>query len=179
MSRSARRWPLVVAALAVVAGGLFVYQQRFYGAGYPSTLPASPQQPIAFSHRQHATELEIDCLYCHHRAEKAPLAGLPSVKKCRQCHVAQESGGFEAAAAPIAQAWEQQSPIEWVRVYDLPDHVYFSHRMHLAAQVDCRDCHGNVEEMDQVRRTRSLSMGWCIECHRDRQASVECSICHL
>jgi c(7)-type cytochrome triheme protein len=165
--------------LTVIVGALFLYQHRFYGAGYPSTLPKSPAQPIAFSHRIHAAELEIDCLYCHGQALQTPVAGLPTVKKCRQCHAALSSGGFEGAAASIDRSWRDKKPIPWVRVYDLPAHVYFSHRIHLKAQLDCADCHGSVEQMNQIRRVTPLSMRWCVDCHESRKASVECSTCHI
>lgn len=170
----------MVVLIAVVAafGVLYLYAQRFYGGGYPSTLPKSPQQPIAFSHKLHAGKYQIDCLYCHSRAEKTPLAGVPTVKKCQQCHAAQPDTGFEGEAAAIAEHWRDKTPIRWVRVHDLPDHVYFSHRVHLAAEIECSTCHGDVTRMDRIERVEKLSMGWCIDCHKQRQASIECSICH-
>jgi hypothetical protein len=163
----------------VVAGLVFLYWQRFYGAGYPSSLPESPEQPIAFSHKLHAGELQIDCVYCHSRAEKTPIAALPSVKKCQECHAAQEKGGFEGEASRIADFWRDKKPIPWIRVHDLPDHAYFSHRVHLAAELECSTCHGDVSQMERIRRVQSLSMGWCMDCHQERKVAVDCSTCHI
>lgn len=178
MSGRTGKWVAALVGGVVVFALLFLYWQRFYAAGYPGTLPKSPEQPIAFSHKLHAGKYQIDCLYCHSRAEKTPVAGVPSVKKCQQCHAAQAEGGFDAEASRIAEFWQQKKAIPWIRVHELPDHVYFSHRVHLAEGVDCTTCHGDVTQMQRIRRVRSLNMGWCVDCHRERKVSVDCATCH-
>ena len=133
-------------------------------------------QPIDFSHRLHAGELGIDCRYCHSRVGRSPEANLPSVARCIGCHrgIKQESEGLRA----VAGYWERREPIRWTKVHDLPDHVRFSHGPHVAASVGCGTCHGKVWEMDRVRQTKELSMGFCLGCHRVEGAGQDCLVCH-
>ena len=137
----------------------------------------SPLQPLAFSHKLHAGDNAIPCLFCHAYAAKSPLAGIPAVADCRACHlfIAPDAAEIKKLLA----YWEEQKPIPWVRVYDLPDHVYFPHMMHLRAKVDCRTCHGEVAAMERITRSISLRMGWCLDCHRQQQASIDCWTCHI
>jgi hypothetical protein len=126
--------------------------------------PLPPEQPIAFSHRVHAGEKKIDCLYCHTAARRSTTAGLPSVERCMGCH------SLIATRRPeirkLADFWEKREPVPWVRVHRLPDFVYFSHKRHVAAGVRCQECHGPVETMDVVYQYASLEMGWCLSCHK-------------
>ena len=178
-----------------------------------------PVQPIAFSHHLHAGELGIQCLYCHHGAEVSRSAGLPAADTCLNCHrfvtgrlalmrkedeaaqkekrppkpvVSEELKKLYDALAVDAKMNldpQRQRPVEWVRVHDLPDFVYFDHRAHVHAGVTCQECHGPVETMDRVRQFQSLSMGWCVNCHRDAtqhgvngktvKASTDCATCHF
>ena len=137
----------------------------------------SPEQPIAFSHKAHAGDSGIPCLFCHRYAQRSPVAGIPAVSDCRDCHQ------FIAPDAPEVKKlmgyWERREPIPWVRVHRLPDHVYFPHMMHLRAELACGTCHGPVDTMERVSRTASLKMGWCLECHREHKASIDCWICHI
>ena len=137
----------------------------------------SPVQPIAFSHKLHAGTNGIHCLYCHRYAPKSPLAGIPSVADCRACHL------YISPKAPeimkLLGYWEKQEPIAWVRVHSLPDFVYFPHMMHIRAKIDCSACHGEVATMERISRTASLKMGWCLECHRQHKASIDCWTCHI
>jgi hypothetical protein len=223
-SSSVKTFGFCFAAVAVVvlAWGLDV---RATGddVGY------APEQPIAFSHRLHAGEMKIDCLYCHYGAESSRMAGMPPVGLCMNCHafvgatrdaVATETRAAKAEGreptAPVSKELGKQRalagrrpdgtqepgatsrPITWNRVYDLPDHVCFDHRRHVARGVECRACHGAVETMERVRQQESLSMGWCVECHRinpaegagalpaglghpqvENHASIDCSACHF
>lgn len=136
-----------------------------------------PQQPVAFSHKTHAGDHAIDCRFCHRQASVATTAGIPDVETCRSCHL------FIAKDHPevkkLLDFWERREAIPWVRVYHLPDHVYFPHRMHLQAGIGCGHCHGEVAGMDRVSRKASLKMGWCLDCHRDHQASIDCWSCHI
>ncbi len=136
----------------------------------------SPIQPLAFSHKLHAGTNGIHCLFCHYGASKSPVAGIPAVAECRACHL------FIARDAPeirkLMGYWEQQKPIPWVRVYWLPDHVYFPHMMHIRANLDCTACHGEVASMQRISRSVHLRMGWCLGCHRKHNASIDCWTCH-
>jgi len=129
----------------------------------------APKQPIAFSHKIHAGEYEIDCKYCHTGVMKGKSATIPSVNSCMNCHNQIRQGTItgEGEIAKIVAAWDNKKPIEWVRIHNLPDLAYFNHSQHVnVAGVECQTCHGPVETMDVVRQHSLLTMGWCIDCHR-------------
>ncbi len=132
-----------------------------------------PLQPVKFSHKVHADVNGTDCIYCHHTAEYGKSAGIPSVNVCWNCHAivreGTHSGKFEINK--IVAAYEQtKEPFHWIRVHNLPDHVFFSHAQHVGAgKLDCEECHGPVKEMDVVYQFSDLSMGWCLDCHRTRR----------
>ena len=136
----------------------------------------SPVQPIAFSHKIHAGENSIPCMFCHRGVSKSPAAGIPAVGDCRACHL------FIARDAPeitkLMKYWEDRKPIPWVRVYWVPDFVYFPHMMHIRAGLACGQCHGDVAAMTRVKRSQKLEMGWCLGCHRQHKASIDCWTCH-
>lgn len=136
----------------------------------------APDQPIKFSHKVHAGDNKIDCKYCHHTAEFGKSAGIPAVELCMNCHVlvreGTNSGKFEISK--VVDAFENNKPVEWTRIHNLPDHVFFSHVQHVGVgKVDCKQCHGPVEEMDVMRQNSDLSMGWCINCHRDTKVNFK------
>ena len=129
-----------------------------------------PDQPIKFSHRVHAGQNKIDCQFCHNSAEFGTSAGIPSISVCLNCHMvvreSSRSGRFEINK--IFAALDTKKPVQWKRVYKLPDHVFFSHAQHVGAgKLVCQTCHGTVEQMDRITQVPDLSMGWCINCHRD------------
>lgn len=134
---------------------------------------ASEPPTPTFSHAKHVVENQIACVYCHPHAEKSPVAGLPSVKKCMDCH--SFLSARSAQLQPLFDAWETQRPMEWIKHNDLPDHVVFSHQAHLRSSLTCNDCHGDVEH-DQLRRP--LRMKHCLECHKQREAPRNCATCH-
>lgn len=169
----------------------------------------SPTQPIAYSHRLHAGELGIDCLYCHTAAERGRHAGIPSATVCMNCHQAvTATRAAEVAEEKAAKAENRKfvpiiSPelrklyralglnderkrdpaiepraIQWARIHRVPDFVAFDHRSHTAADVACQECHGPVETMERVRQHSTLLMGWCVDCHRQNQATLDCGACH-
>ncbi|MFA5326614.1 MAG: cytochrome c3 family protein [Prolixibacteraceae bacterium] len=136
----------------------------------------APDQPIKFSHKVHAGDNKIDCKYCHTTAEYSKSAGIPAMELCMNCHIlvreGSRSGKFEIAK--VIEANETQTPVKWVRIHNLPDHVFFSHAQHVGiAKVDCQKCHGPVQEMDIMRQNSDLSMGWCINCHRDTKVNFK------
>lgn len=131
----------------------------------------APEQPVKFSHQVHAGQNKIDCQYCHNLAEHSKSAGIPSSNLCMNCHLivveGTKSGKFEISK--ISKALEDKKPIEWVRIHNLPDHVFFSHAQHVkVGKLDCAECHGPVNEMDVIYQHADLSMGWCLDCHRTR-----------
>lgn len=132
--------------------------------------------PIPFDHTIHAGRYAIPCLSCHAFADKSPVAGIPSLQRCMGCH------RFVASDKPairgMTRMFREGKSASWPRVYDLPDHVYFTHRMHVRAGLDCSVCHGSVAAMPIVRLQHSLDMGWCVDCHRERGASRDCVTCH-
>jgi len=129
-----------------------------------------PTQPIAFSHKIHAGQYEIDCNYCHTGVNISKSANIPSVNICMNCHNAINTDKPEIQK--ILTAYEENRPIEWVRVHNLPDLAYFNHKQHVAiGGLDCATCHGPIEEMDVVYQYSELTMGWCINCHRETEVS--------
>jgi cytochrome c2 len=129
----------------------------------------APKQPIAFSHRIHAGQLEIDCKYCHVGVMKGKSATIPSVNICMNCHNQIKEGTLTGTGeiGKILTAYEKNEPIQWVRIHNLPDLAYFNHSQHVnVGGVECQTCHGPIQEMDVVRQHSLLTMGWCIDCHR-------------
>ncbi len=136
----------------------------------------APEQPIAFSHKIHAGQYEIDCQYCHTGASIGKNATIPSVNVCMNCHNQIKSGTLtgEAEIGKILRAYNENKPIEWVRVHNLPDLAYFNHSQHVTVGgVECETCHGPIQEMDVVRQHSLLTMGWCIDCHRTTQVNAQ------
>lgn len=132
----------------------------------------APDQPIKFSHLIHAGENEIDCKYCHFTADYSLTANFPANSLCLNCHSVirngTNSGAFEINK--IHRAAETGEPVEWIRIHKLPDHSFFSHAQHVnAAELDCAECHGEVESMHILQQVEDLSMGWCLTCHRDNE----------
>jgi cytochrome c2 len=144
-----------------------------------------PEQPIKFSHKIHAGQNAINCVYCHSGVEKSKVANVPSANVCMNCHKYIQQGpntGKEEIAKiyaaldynPETQVYgPNQKPIKWVRVHTLPDLVYFNHSQHVVVgKVECTTCHGPIAEMDTVRQFSPLTMGWCIECHRKTEVQM-------
>jgi cytochrome c553 len=132
----------------------------------------APKQPIAFSHKLHAGQYQINCNYCHTGVYKGKLATIPSVNICMNCHgeIKRESPEIQK----IYKAIETDTPIEWVRVHNLPDLAYFNHAQHAnVGQVQCQTCHGEIEKMEVVEQRSSLTMGWCIDCHRKTEVATK------
>jgi len=129
-----------------------------------------PVQPIAFSHKQHAGDMKINCNYCHTGAYKSKQSNIPSLNICMNCHthVTEGSRFGKDEIAKVVKAYNDGTPIKWVRVHNLPDLAYFNHSQHTTvAGIECQKCHGPIEEMEVVRQHSPLTMGWCINCHRE------------
>ncbi len=136
----------------------------------------SPVGEIAFDHTIHAGKYAIPCIDCHAFADKTASAGIPSGRKCMGCHkfVAKESPAIQTLAA----RFNAGESLRWERVFYLPDYIYFSHRMHVRADVACTECHGDVASMKKVEQKQPFTMGRCLSCHEQRNATRECLGCH-
>jgi hypothetical protein len=167
-----RYWLILLVVLAVAGGAAVWFRSAFVDTGY------APTQPIAFSHLLHAGVHKIDCQFCHFQAGKGKHAGIPPMSVCLGCH----QNGLIANDRPevakllkIAQTGSYEADgvvhdggvVHWKRVHKLPDHVYFTHEHHIAAGIACATCHGPVAEMAVMRQHSDLTMGWCLDCHRD------------
>jgi len=136
----------------------------------------APVQPIPFSHRQHAAAGRLTCADCHKEGETGEIETIPKAKTCMACHQTVKS---DSTAIRFLRAYaESNRPIPWVRVYELPGFVNFSHKTHLESGASCETCHGPVAERDQLRKETDISMNGCVGCHQSRKASVDCGVCH-
>jgi hypothetical protein len=168
--RSANRAPLILALFALVVpaaavGGVWYwFSPRFTDVGY------RPVQPVPYSHRLHAGELRIDCRYCHASVEFSAIANVPPTQVCMNCHRVVKVDS--AALEPIRQSAKTGAPMRWVRVHKLPEYAYFDHHAHVRSGVGCVTCHGHIEEEDVVQQAEPLSMGWCLDCHRNPQPNL-------
>jgi menaquinone reductase, multiheme cytochrome c subunit len=159
-----------VGALLLVAPVYLVF--LLYAAGSPETTDVgySPRQPIPYSHQVHVGKMGMDCRYCHTTVEGAVFAAVPPTSVCVNCHktIAADSDKL----APLRESLKTGKSVPWVRVHDLPDYVYFDHHAHVRQNVACVSCHGRIDQMEQVYQAKRLSMGWCLECHRDPAPNV-------
>jgi hypothetical protein len=123
------------------------------------------EQPVQFSHQHHAGGIGIECRYCHTSVEVSPSAGIPPTKTCINCHsqIWNQSPYLE----PVRASFRDDRPLNWIRVHDLPDFVYFNHSIHVKKGVGCETCHGRVDRMPLMFQAKSLQMEWCLDCHRD------------
>jgi hypothetical protein len=131
-----------------------------------------PDQAIKFSHVVHVADNQIDCQYCHTTVTTSKHAGIPDVNICWNCHALVREGSHSGRHQinKVVEAWESGTPIQWIRVHNLQDHVFFSHAQHVkVGEIECSTCHGAIEEMDRVWQVSDLSMGWCVNCHRDTE----------
>lgn len=152
--------------LLLVLAPLYVVAVAYYG-GSPRTTDVgyAPEQPVAYSHALHAGQLGLDCRYCHVNVEDSAHAMVPPTQTCMNCHARILPDGTKLAA--VRESAQKGTSIRWVRVHDLPDYVYFDHRAHVSRGVGCVSCHGRVDRMERVEQVERLSMGWCLECHRN------------
>src|SRR5471030_1368051 len=151
----------LLTGVAVLGGVLYeLGMSPFY-----TNVNVTREQPVPFSHKHHAGELGIDCRYCHTSVEKSNFAGVPPTQTCMTCHsqIWSDSPNLE----PVRQSWRTGTPIVWTRVHDLPDFVYFNHSIHIKKGVGCVSCHGQVDEMPITWKAHTLTMAWCLDCHRN------------
>lgn len=126
----------------------------------------APDQPIKFSHKLHAGDNNIPCRLCHAFAWRSKVSGVPPVKRCYMCHRVEKTDSIEIKK--IHKYWNDKKPIPWLKVYDLPDFIYFPHKRHVRAGLKCQNCHGEVQKMVKIKKANDLVMGWCLNCHRNK-----------
>lgn len=160
-----------VIAVALVGGPLYVLTLVYYGNSAEATRTGyEPEQPVPYSHALHAGDLGIDCRYCHTTVENGAHAAIPPTQTCMNCHSGIRTTG--PGILPVKESYSTGMPIEWVRVHDLPDFVYFNHGAHVSRGVGCVSCHGRVDKMEKVFQAEPLTMGWCLDCHRAPDAHL-------
>lgn len=155
---------LPIVATAVVFAIWYWFSPKFTDAGY------APAQPVPFSHKLHAGDIGLDCRYCHTTVENAGFAAIPPAATCMNCHSQVRTNS--PALEPVRAAYRGEKPLEWVKVHMLPEYAYFDHSVHIAAGVGCTTCHGRIDQMTVVSQEHPLSMGWCLDCHRDPGANI-------
>lgn len=162
-------------ALGAAAAGLFVvFVVYFWFSPKHTDVGYQPYQPIAYSHKLHAGAKGMDCRYCHRMVEEGPHATIPDAETCLGCHthVLKNSVSLQPLFAAAASGKADGTPLPWVKVHMLPQHAYFNHAVHVHAGVGCASCHGRVDTMEIVQQVEPLSMGWCLECHRDPTSHI-------
>ena len=153
--------------------GSFGYNQNY-----------SPEQPIAYDHSLHVGQYGLQCQYCHNQVERSRSANIPALSTCMNCHLVIRNKPGTNDESPeikkLVDAYNNGTSVEWVKVHMLPDHVQFNHSAHVAKGVNCATCHGQIEKMKRVSQFANLSMGWCVNCHRqpEYKAPTNCSTCH-
>jgi Cytochrome c7 and related cytochrome c len=157
-------------ALLLSAGGgvivaVFVGAWLWQTSDYARNVGLARAQPVPFSHEHHVSGLGIDCRYCHDTVETAASAGMPQTYTCMSCH--SQIWTNAEILAPVRQSLAQGMPLEWVRVTDLPDYAYFNHSIHVAKGVGCASCHGDVAAMPLTWKAKTLTMAFCLDCHKD------------
>ena len=154
----------ILAALLIVASILGVVL-NINRIDYVSMVGVAIDQPVHFSHKHHVTGMGIDCRYCHTTVEVSSFAGVPPTETCMTCHsqIWTEAPILE----PVRASFRDNKAIEWNRVHDLPDFVYFNHSIHVSQGIGCQSCHGQVDQMPLVEKAHTLNMEWCLDCHRD------------
>ncbi|MEM9459912.1 MAG: cytochrome c3 family protein [Myxococcota bacterium] len=163
------RWtnniPIAIGLLAPLAGAGVIFAVWYWFSPKYTDVGYRPEQPVPYSHKLHAGDMGIDCRYCHNTVEKAAHAAIPPTATCMNCHSQVKTDSLRLRK--VRESYKTGEPIEWVRVHQLADYAYFDHSVHVAAGVGCVSCHGRVDKMVVVEMAQPLSMGWCLECHRN------------
>ena len=157
------RLSLVLTGLIVIALGVTLNElQR---SPWVTRQGQRADQPVPFSHKHHVEGLGLQCQYCHTSVEKSSYAGIPPTKTCMNCH--SQIWTNAQLLEPVRNSWATGESIQWIRVHDLPDYVYFNHEIHVNKGIGCASCHGRVDEMPLMYEENTLQMEWCLNCHRN------------
>lgn len=181
-----QHWLIGGLAGVFALGGLAFVQGGGAGEGGAESAAEASIQPIAFPHNLHAGtepgQAAMNCQFCHYSAERSVDAGLPSVATCWGCHQVVQGQNNPQEVAKIQGYMERGESIPWVRIYKISDHAHFPHMRHINAGLQCQDCHGEVQEMGVLSERDPVwggdNMGWCVDCHRQNEASIDCAVCH-
>jgi hypothetical protein len=169
--RSANNIAKTSIVLAVILGGLAFYVvMQIARSSYVTGKYLEKQQPVQFSHKHHTGDDGIDCRYCHTTVETTATAGMPPTQTCMNCH--SQIWADSPYLEPVRASFRENKPIEWERVHDLPEYVYFNHSIHVNKGVGCSSCHGDVANMPAVYQVNTLQMEWCLSCHRNTEANI-------
>ena len=162
--------PLLLLAVAGAAGAGVALGVTIYFTPKYTSVGYQPVQPVPFSHNIHAGQLGLDCRYCHNGVEKSWFANLPGASTCMNCHsvVLKDDPRLQIVRDSAAN----NTPINWVQIHRVPDYVYFIHSVHVTRGISCVECHGRIDQMDEVHRAESLSMKFCLNCHRDPASHI-------
>jgi formate-dependent nitrite reductase cytochrome c552 subunit len=142
-----------------MAGVTYYFTPKYTRVGY------EPLQPVAFPHSVHVEQLGLDCRYCHNTVEKSWYSNIPATSTCMNCH--SQVLKDDARLALVRESAASGKPIPWVQIHKMPDYVYFNHSVHVNRGISCVECHGRIDEMDEVHHDKPLSMSYCLDCHRD------------
>ncbi len=149
----------ILTGTAVSAAVWYYFTPKYTRVGY------QPVQPVGFSHAIHVDQVGLDCRYCHNGVEKSWYSNVPSASTCMNCHNAVLS--TDPKLELVRNSYATGEPIPWVQIHKTPDYVYFNHSVHVNRGVSCVHCHGNINKMDEVQHAKPLSMGFCLDCHRN------------
>jgi hypothetical protein len=169
-----RPWGRLAAWLSLATGAVLVVMVGGYYDYFPYQIGVA--QPIPFSHRFHVTEKGVSCLFCHPGVIDTERAGVPPLETCMLCH--KHIITTYPAIEVLAAHYNRAEPVPWVRVNHVPEFVYFNHERHIRKGFDCSQCHGDVAHMDRVAPSPEITMGFCVQCHRDENFSHDCLVCH-
>jgi ferredoxin len=167
-SNALARASLVLSGLIVIALGVTL--NSLQRSPWVTRQGQRPDQPVPFSHKHHVEGLGLQCQYCHVSVEKSSYAGIPPTKTCMNCH--SQIWTNAQLLQPVRQSWATGASIQWIKVHDLPDYVYFNHEIHVNKGIGCASCHGRVDEMPLMYEQNSLQMEWCLNCHRNPSVNL-------
>jgi hypothetical protein len=153
-----------IVVLVLTLATLFCVLDVIGRSPYFTQVNVAVTQPVPFSHKHHVEGLGLDCRYCHTSVEDSSFAGIPPTKTCMNCH--SEIWKDSPMLEPVRESFKSNRSLEWIRVHDLPDYVFFNHSIHVNKGIGCTTCHGPVDQMPLTWRVNTLNMGWCLECHR-------------
>src|ERR1700682_5347875 len=164
-----------IATLSIVgaglgAGALIAFAVSMDRGSYITDVKVVKDQPVPFSHKHHVTDDGIDCRYCHTSVEKSAVAGLPATEICMSCH--SQIWSNAAILEPVRASFRTGESLQWTRVHDLPEFVYFNHSIHINKGIGCASCHGRVDQMPLMFQVNTLYMNWCLDCHREPEKYV-------
>jgi hypothetical protein len=162
--------PVSIGIAVLVATGGILTIMGLDRSDYITEVGDAKVQPIQFSHKHHAGQLGIHCAYCHSSVEVSSFAGIPPTHTCMSCH--SQVWINSPTLEPVRESYRSGQSIEWVRVHDLPDFVYFNHSIHVSKGIGCASCHGQVDQMTQIYKAETLQMQWCLDCHREPERHI-------